>query len=51
MDPAIDAFETLARNNGPLGPKNEAEYDNLVHPVHERGRVFGWELLGRQSAM
>jgi hypothetical protein len=45
MDLTIDAFEVLARSRGPLGGREVATFDGLIHPVHRRGRVFGWELL------
>lgn len=44
MDPAIEAFETLARQRVNLGDRRVASYDELVHPVHRAGRVFGWEI-------
>jgi hypothetical protein len=44
MDPAIDAFETLARRWVALGSRHVAHYADLVHPVHVAGRVFGWEI-------
>jgi hypothetical protein len=44
MDPAIEAFETLARTRVCLGRRVTAAYENLVHPVHSAGRVFGWEV-------
>jgi hypothetical protein len=44
MDPAIAAFETLARTMVELGPRSVAPYADLVHPVHNVGRVFGWEV-------
>lgn len=44
MDPAIEAFEVLARRQVRLGTRIVAGYDDLVHPVHRRGRVFGWEI-------
>lgn len=44
MTPAIEAFETLARQKVRLGSRHVAQFDNLVHPVHRRGRVFAWEL-------
>jgi hypothetical protein len=44
MDPAILAFETLARERVTLGVRCTAKYDDLVHPVHIRGRVFAWEV-------
>ena len=44
MDPAIEAFETLARTKVSLGPRVVAAYADLINPVHTAGRVFGWEL-------
>jgi hypothetical protein len=44
MDPAIEAFEILARCKVQLGPRVSAAYQELVHPVHRAGRVFGWEV-------
>jgi hypothetical protein len=44
MDPAIKAFEALARIEVALGERTEASFANLVHPVHTSGRVFGWEV-------
>ena len=44
MDPAIDGFEALARLRVKLGERATARYDGLVHPVHQRGRVFAWEV-------
>ena len=47
MDPAIEAFETLARQRIDLGARCLASYADLVHPVHQGGRVFGWEIKAR----
>jgi hypothetical protein len=44
MDPAIEAFETLAAERVTLGARNSAPYAHLMHPVHQRGRVFAWEV-------
>jgi hypothetical protein len=44
MDPAIEAFETLARRAVRLTARVEASVHGLRHPVHQRGRVFGWEI-------
>jgi hypothetical protein len=49
MDPAIEAFETLAAGQVLLGARHVAAYDHLVHPVHQRGRVFAWELTSRSG--
>jgi hypothetical protein len=46
MDPVIDAFETLATRLVALGDRATAAFDGLVHPVHQHGRVFGWEISG-----
>lgn len=47
MATAIEAFEALASRRTKLGPRAAAETGALAHPVHEKGRVFGWELLGQ----
>ena len=47
LDPAIEAFEALARLRVDLGERHEAPFAGLVHPVHREGRVFAWE-IGRQ---
>jgi hypothetical protein len=44
LDPAIDAFESLARSNVNLGERVVASFSGLVHPVHAEGRVFAWEI-------
>ena len=44
MDPAIEAFELLAAARVRLGQRVVAGYSELVHPVHQAGRVFGWEI-------
>lgn len=46
---AIRAFERLAADIAQLGPRYEATFDGLVHRVHTRGRVVGWELLLSQG--
>ena len=48
MDPAIEAFETLASERVILGDQHAAAYDHLMHPVHQQGRVFAWE-IGKQN--
>lgn len=50
MDPAVDAFEALARRRVALGTAVSAAFDGLVHPVHQAGRVFGWEITGSSPA-
>jgi hypothetical protein len=44
MDPAIEAFETLASKQVKLASHAVASFDRLIHPVHQCGRVFGWQL-------
>lgn len=46
MEPTIAAFEALAAPEVRLGHPTSASVGNLVHPVHQRGAVFGWEILG-----
>ncbi len=50
LNPAIEAFETLARERVLLGNRISADTGSLVHPVHSSGRVFGWEVESSRSA-
>ncbi len=45
MAPAIEAFECLASRSSELVPVPSASFDRLIHPVHQRGSVFGWEVV------
>ena len=42
MDPAVDAFEELARARVTLGQRSGAAFSGLIHPIHKEGRVFAW---------
>jgi hypothetical protein len=44
MEPAIEAFEVLASRCVALSARVVSAYQDLVHPVHRVGRVFGWEI-------
>ena len=44
MDPAIEAFQGLASRQVSLTDPLVASFDGLIHPVHRRGRVFGWQV-------
>lgn len=49
----IDPFEVLARakltaHGAGLGQRIEAPFRDLIHPVHQEGVVFAWE-IGRLS--
>ena len=44
LEPAIGAFEALARARVNLGRRFSKEFHDLVHPVHSSGAVFAWEL-------
>lgn len=46
MEPTILAFEALAGREVSLGDRQSASVEGLLHPVHQRGGVFGWEILG-----
>jgi hypothetical protein len=45
---AIDSFETIAKQvvGIELGARQSAEFGPLIHPVHQQGKVFGWQVLG-----
>lgn len=44
---AVAAFELVATQIAgiQLGERNRAEFDSLIHPVHQQGKVFGWQVL------
>jgi hypothetical protein len=44
LEPAIRAFELLARNNVTLGRRYQARFCNLNHAVHVGGSVFAWSV-------
>jgi hypothetical protein len=47
MDLAIEAFERLARATVDLGERTTASFSDLIHPVHQQGRVFIWQLFAK----
>jgi hypothetical protein len=49
MDPAIEAFQVLASREVILADSAVASFDGLIHPVHSRGRVFGWQVQPRDD--
>lgn len=49
MAPAIQAFESLASREVKLVATRPAAFNDLVHPVHRHGAVFGWEITELSS--
>lgn len=45
LEPAIDAFEVIANAQCILGPRLNAQFSGLCHPVHSAGHVYMWEML------
>jgi hypothetical protein len=52
LEGALGGFELLARGllRLHLSPRVEVLRQNLVHPVHQQLRVFGYEVLGQVGA-
>jgi hypothetical protein len=46
LEPAIGAFEALARRVVHLGERHEAQFCNLRHSVHGEGSILAWRLEG-----
>jgi hypothetical protein len=44
LEPAIDAFETLAAHAADLGPRHQATFSGLCHRIHNLGAVLAWEV-------
>jgi hypothetical protein len=51
LEPAIRSFEVIAEcvAGVKLGIRQSASFDTLVHPVHQQGKVYGWEVLAVPS--
>jgi len=49
MAPTIRAFELLASSEIDLIATSPAPFNDLIHPVHRRGAVFGWEITERRD--
>ena len=45
---AIESFEVIAKEvvGIDLGERHCCEFGPLIHPVHQQGKVFGWQILG-----
>jgi hypothetical protein len=45
---AIESFEAIAKQvvSIELGERHSAKFGPLIHPVHQQGKVFGWQVLG-----
>ena len=48
---AIESFEVVAKEvvGVELSARQWAEFGQLIHPVHQQGKMFGWEILGLNS--
>lgn len=49
LKPVIEAFELLANERlkkigHRLGKRHVTCFTNLIHPIHQKGKVFGWEI-------
>ena len=45
LEPAVQAFEVLARSRSRLSDRNYCAFSGLVHPVHSSGAVVAWEIF------
>jgi hypothetical protein len=48
---AIESFEVVAKQvvGIELGERCSTEFGPLIHPVHQQGKLFGWEVVGFTS--
>lgn len=55
LEVASEAFERVAQDvAGPrygfaIGDRNTATFEDLIHPYHQQGKVFGWEVLSARE--
>lgn len=45
LDAVIEVIEFVLERNGRISERYQADFADLIHPVHSRGRVFAWELV------
>jgi hypothetical protein len=45
---AVESFEAIGKEvvGIELGERYSAKFGPLIHPVHQQGKVFGWQVLG-----
>ncbi|KAA3642285.1 MAG: hypothetical protein DWQ07_24945 [Chloroflexi bacterium] len=43
----VESFEVVAKDilSLPISKRYEDSIDNLIHPVHQKAKIFGWELI------
>jgi hypothetical protein len=44
LEPAVAAFEALAKAMVTLGKRHEASFSGLCHPVQREGKVLAWQM-------
>jgi hypothetical protein len=51
LNRAVKSFEVIAKEvwGIELSERYASEFQNLIHPVHQQGKVFGWELRGNSN--
>jgi hypothetical protein len=48
ITPAVESFEIIAKEvvGIALSERLSAKFGPLIYPVHQQGKVFGWQILG-----
>jgi hypothetical protein len=49
LEPAVRAFEDLAKSRASLSGRFECSFSGLMHPVHTAGAVVAWEILTSEA--
>lgn len=49
LDPLLNSFELIASDvcGFHLSNRNQVTIPNLIHPIHQTAKVFGWEILSQ----
>lgn len=50
VEPAVRAFELLARDRAQLSSRFSAQFSELIHPVHSHGLIAAWEVSDRKAS-
>jgi hypothetical protein len=52
LNVAVKGFELICKDivHVQIGPRCFSELVNLIHPCHQHGKVFGWEVISKGAA-
>jgi hypothetical protein len=49
LEPVMEEFEILAAKRVRVLERASASFENLIHPIHQMGATFGWEIADNRT--